>query len=94
MEDVKKSSFFFHVFKGLCEKIWANFPFPYFHNVKLCNETFLCNKPLIQKNSYCFDYEMFKGKTYVYLMNDLNKAKSLDMCDECPIECSQHKIRV
>jgi hypothetical protein len=37
---------------------------------------------------------MFKGKTYVYLMNDLNGARSLDMCDEHPIECSQHKNRV
>jgi hypothetical protein len=37
---------------------------------------------------------MFKGKTYAYLMNDLNKARSLDMCDEHPIECSQHKNRV
>jgi hypothetical protein len=30
----------------------------------------------------------------VYLMNDLNKARSLDMCDEHPIECIQHKNRV
>jgi hypothetical protein len=30
----------------------------------------------------------------VYLMNDLNGARSLDMCDEHPIECSQHKNRV
>jgi hypothetical protein len=36
---------------------------------------------------------MFKGKTYVYLMNDLNKARSSDMCDKHPIECSQHKNR-
>ncbi len=37
---------------------------------------------------------MFKGKTYVYLMNDLNKARSLDLCDEHPFECSQHKNKV
>jgi hypothetical protein len=37
---------------------------------------------------------LFKGKIYVYLMNDLNKARSLDMCDEHPIECIQHKNRV
>jgi hypothetical protein len=37
---------------------------------------------------------MFKGKTYVYLMNELNKARSLDTCDEHSIECSQHKNRL
>jgi len=62
MEDVNDSSFFLGVFTGLCEKIWANFPFPYLHIVKLCNKTFLCNKHVKQQIHIVLILECSKGR--------------------------------